>query len=241
MVARMELIEVSALIPSSYKAKSGLPIMLATLAGGRLTPDAAWGLEQLYRAIAPESPFTVTDCYRDPETQRKARIRYLRWVSAGKPAVGTPAWNDKTMKADFVAEPGQSFHNAGRAIDFSIGALKVPLARVWEIAIPLGWSPVIEKPDTTASEAWHLDFMGPWAPVKQRLGYTQAAIAACLDIGYGHNGSTTEMFIQAQLQRLGHDIGKIDGILGKKTQAAIASRGLMGSPQAIAEALSILE
>lgn len=238
LVPRTGLVSVSLKIPSSYPAKGGGWIPFER-AGGRLTPDAAQAVLLLYDAIAPKTPFRMRDGFRDPEQQHKARIGYLHWVSAGKPAPGSPAWTPD-MKDAFVAPAGESFHNAGRAIDFDIEALTIPLKELWDVAIPLGWSPVIAAPDATMKEAWHLDFMGPWAPVKQRLGYSQAAIAACLDIGYGYGPKTEERYIQAQLHRLGQDVGPIDGVLGKRSQAALQALGVLGSNGTLVRALNAL-
>jgi hypothetical protein len=176
--------------------------------------------------------FRVTDCRRSVATQSLARSKYVNWLNAGKPSKSSSEYNPKTMKNAFVAKPGFSFHNAGRAIDIDIASLgfSVPadkqLDRLWDLAIPLGWSPAISAPDEKAKEAWHFDFFGEWAPVKDRLGYKDAAMCAALDIGIDCYGRDLERLIQSQLHRAGYDVGEVDGYLGAKTAAGLDRLGL---------------
>ncbi|MDO8659560.1 MAG: M15 family metallopeptidase [Candidatus Parcubacteria bacterium] len=158
----------------------------------------------------------VTDLLRDWKTQAKARQDYM------------------DGKKPFVAQPGASFHGAGRAVDLDIQGLNFPgakqdwLKKLWELAIPLGFRPVIESPDMSKSEAWHLDFPGIWSPAMDYLSYDQVAIAANLDAGQWNPDEDItkikKMFIQAQLIRRRHyEIGKIDGQIGKKTMSVLHS------------------
>lgn len=136
------------------------------------------------------------------------------------------------MKAAFVAAPGRSMHNAGCAVDVHLAMLRFPgarpeeqLDRLWEIAEPLGWSPVIRRPDESASEAWHFDFWGPLAPVRDRLGYEQAALCGAILVGHGDLASFSAL-VQALLVVSGFEIGQIDGVAGPRTLAALA--GVLG-------------
>jgi hypothetical protein len=132
------------------------------------------------------------------------------------------------MKAAFVALPGRSFHNAGRAIDVHLGVLKFPgvaadkqLDRLWEIARSCGWDPIIKAPDEGASEAWHFDHYGELSGVLKRLGYEQAALCGAILVGHGDlSGFGAEL--QALICRAGFDIGKIDGDVGPRTLGALA-------------------
>jgi hypothetical protein len=120
-------------------------------------------------------------------------------------------------------------HNAGRAIDVDLGSLKFPntaadqqLDKLWEIAKPLGWSPIIKTADERASEAWHFDFYGDIQGVLGRLGYEQAALCGAILVGHGDlSGFGAE--VQALLCRAGFDIGKIDGAPGAKTRAGLVT------------------
>lgn len=237
---RTSLVRVDPAILSCYgrhgsRARADL-IPLASLASGWMTPDAAAALLALHHAVlAAGGDFRVTDAFRDYATQASARARYDRWVAAGSPNPGTSTFNKVTMKADFVARPGRSNHNAGRAVDLDIGSLAFPglaadrqLDRLWEVARPLGWKPIIKAPTEGATESWHFDFLGEWAPVQARVGYEGAAIAAAQDAGQGEEGSAVWRRAQGGLQRAGYDVGDIDGSVGKRTEAGLAAAGWRG-------------
>jgi hypothetical protein len=150
-------------------------------------------------------------------------------VKAGKPKPGTSGFNAATMKAAFVAAPGRSMHNAGRAIDVHLGMLNFPgvpadkqLDRLWELAIPLGWTPIIKSADEGASEAWHFDFFEDIKGVYDRLGYEQSALCGALLVGHGDLTSYAAV-VQALLSRAGFNLGAIDGVAGAKTLTALAT------------------
>jgi hypothetical protein len=193
-------------------------------------PEMAPALKALSDGVAARGgDFRVTECHRDVAVQKAARAKYDAWVKAGKPKPGTPAFSDKTMKAAFVAAPGRSGHNAGRSIDVHLGVLKFPgvpadkqLDVLWEIALPLGWAPIIKTADEGASEAWHFDYVGELAGVKARLGYEQWALCGALLVGHGDLQGFPAV-TQALLCRAGYDIGAIDGAIGPKSVAALAS------------------
>lgn len=133
------------------------------------------------------------------------------------------------MKNAFVAAPGRSGHNAGRSIDVHIQMLKFPgipadkqLDKLWEIAIPLGWKPIIKSADERASESWHFDYPGELTGVMSRLGYEQWALCGALLVGHGDLQGFPAV-TQALLCRAGHNIGKIDGDIGPKSIAALAA------------------
>jgi len=230
----LELVRVAPEILSSYNraGKTGGPrgelTPLASLGNaGKAAPWMAPGLQRLNSAVAAAGgDLRVTECHRDLGVQRTARAKYDTWVAAGKPKPGTSAFNSKTMKAAFVATPGRSGHNAGISIDVHVGLLGFPgvaankqLDRLWEIARPLGWEPVIRAPEEGASESWHFDFWGDLLPARGRVGYEQAALCGAILVGHGDlSGYDAEL--QALLVRAGFDIGKIDGAVGPKTRAA---------------------
>ena len=232
-------------IPSSYgRDGSTSPTLLeealrplATLASGMLVEAAAAALVQLVRQVRQVGgSLRVTDAYRSVEQQATARARYDRWHRAGRPKKGEAGW-DEGMKAAYVALPGRSFHNAGRAIDIHVAALRFPdvpasqqLDTLWRIAIPLGWTPILRAPVEGASESWHFDFLGEWKPVVERRGYEEAAIAAVLETGQNEAfpACGTTRHIQGQLHRAGYDCGSIDGVFGAKTEGALHASGYRG-------------
>lgn len=236
-MAVVKLVPVDASIASSYdkSGKTGGPrancIPLAKLGkAGIAHPEMAPALKALSDAVTQAGgDFRITECHRDLAVQTAARQKYDNWVKAGKPKPGSAGWNASTMKSAFVASPGRSGHNAGRSIDVHIDALKFPgvardkqLDKLWEIAKPLGWSPIIKAPDEGASESWHFDFHGELAGVMARLGYEQWALCGALMVGHGDLQGFPAV-AQALLCRAGFDIGKIDGAIGPKSIAAIAA------------------
>ena len=233
MYAPVPLVPVDASILSSYgKTGTGGPrAELNTLSGyswGKCVEEVAFALKKLNDAcLAAGGDFRVTELHRDVGVQALARAKFERWKAAGEPKPGTAAFNNKTMKAAYVALPGRSGHNAGRSIDVDTGKLVFPgvaanlqLDKLWEIAKPLGWKPVIKEAKEGSKESWHLDYPGELWGVMNRLGYEQWAICGALLVGHG-DMDDFDAVAQACLCRAGYDIGKIDGDPGPKTNAAL--------------------
>lgn len=231
----VKLVPVDASIVCSYDSagKTGQPRatckpLVKLGKAGIAHPEMAPALKALSDEVTKAGgDLRITECHRDIAVQQNARNKYDNWVKAGKPKPGTANWNGNTMKNAFVAAPGRSGHNAGRSIDVHLSELKFPgvpankqLDRLWEIAIPLGWEPIIKSADEGASEAWHFDFPGELKGVKDRLGYEQWALCGALLVGHG-DLQGYEAVTQALLCRAGYDIGKIDGAPGAKTRAAL--------------------
>lgn len=231
------LLPVDSAILSSYGSdgKTGGPrsglTPLARLGKAGIAPaHVGTALLVLHRAVlAAGGDFRVTELHRDVAVQTAARTKYDTWVAAGKPKPGSALYNPKTMKAAFVAAPGKSNHNGGRAIDVHTSLLNFPgvakdkqLDRFWEIAKPLGWSPIIKAPNESESESWHFDYWADLQSVYDRLGYDQAAMAGALLVGHAGQWQTYARVLQALLQRAGYAIGEIDGQPGPRTISALA-------------------
>lgn len=237
MKSPLSLVPVDGSIMSSY-AKSGgtggprsnLQPLTKLGKAGICIPVVAQALLNLSNAVAAAGgDLRITELHRDVEVQRAARQKYLNWVNAGKPKPGSSGFNASTMKAAVVAKPGRSMHNAGRAIDVHLSELKFPgvpanqqLDKLWDIAKPLGWSPIIKSADEGASEAWHFDFYADIKGVLDRLGYEQAALCGAILVGHG-DLTSYEAVVQALVSRAGHNIGEIDGVAGPKTINALAA------------------
>lgn len=243
-MSRSSLTEIDPAVLSSYGREGAgtsatLPRAalwpLSALRIGRATSDTADGLLKLHEAVAAAGgDLRITDCWRSVATQQEARERYERWLAAGQPRPGSVGFDPRTMKADLVARPGRSFHNAGRAIDVHLAALRFPGVRadrqldtLWELARPIGWTPILKAPEERASEAWHFDFFGVWGRVKARVGYEQAAIAAAQDVGNGEPSPALQ--VQGGLHRAGYSVGAIDGDIGPKTRAGLTTSGYRGA------------
>jgi hypothetical protein len=141
-------------------------------------------------------------------------------------------------KKAFSPPPGGSFHEAGRAFDMDLSAIKIPLAEFWKIAAKHGLYPIIATPNAKASEAWHFDCRGSHELVYQHYKaghgknfkpYTAAAASGILSIGirvdaFGNNQKQAAM--QSCLIRLGKNIGNIDGLPGRRTQEALEDLGI---------------
>ncbi len=236
-MSAVKLVQVDITIASSYDKsgktgglRSGLTSLAKLGKAGVAHPEVAPALLALSEAVAAAGgDFRVTECHRDVAVQKAARAKYDNWVQAGKPKPGAAGWNAATMKNAFVAAPGRSGHNAGRSIDVHLGMLKFPgvpadkqLDKLWELAIPLGWKPIIKSADEGASEAWHFDYPGELSGVMARLGYEQWALCGALLVGHGDLQGFSAV-TQALLCRAGYDIGKIDGAIGPKSIAALAN------------------
>ena len=245
--ARVKLIKVNSAIYSSYSNSKGV-IYVAETPMGFAPPDVAEAIWLLHVAVLKAGGrLRLTSLLRSRESSDKARAKYLQWKDDGKPDPDVKGSGyDKTIHKDAYVKPGGlSNHNGARAIDVHVTDKKDGLLvsiifpsihanqnldMLWDLAIPLGFTPIIDAPNETQKEAWHLDFLGPWAHVNERLGADAGAMAACLDAGMGgYPGGAAKdrrRALQAQIHRCGPDIGKIDGDLGKKPRRGLALCGL---------------
>lgn len=156
---------------------------------------------------------------RTCEQQNVLRAKYVAWLNAGKPSPAVAAAN----------KPGRSGHQAGFSIDAqTVGAFPSAPANkqvdlLWETGKPHGFTPIIASPDESLSEKWHFDQWGDWKSVKDHMGYETTCLCGALDVGQAGEWQSDERLVQALLLRLGYDIGEPDGILGKRSVAALAT------------------
>ncbi len=184
-----------------------------------LAPDADKALHKLRSATEEAGgKLYVTEVYRSWMTQDKAHKDYL----SGR-------------KKAFVAPAGESFHQAGRAIDIDLTGLRGlasesgnTLLDFWNIAMKLGWRPIIGSPDAWASEAWHFEYPGDdWKYMVDFAPNKVAAKSAIYDTGQQDPMDSPQAamvkFVQSQCNRLiGMAPGllwlEVDGRLGPMTQ-----------------------
>lgn len=174
--------------------------------------------------------------------QAAEREKYDTWVASGRPEPTSARYVRERMRSTFLARPGESFHQAGCAIDIDVDALDLPgvepreqLAAFWALSRPLGFRPIIAEPDPSQSECWHFD----WWPdrvrciygiLKQRdrLAYAHTALAMSVLTRRFVGRDAGARMVQARLLVAGHDAGWTDGVIGPRTLAGLASAGVTG-------------
>jgi hypothetical protein len=198
-------------VPSIYNNQS-LPSRMAKCA-----PDTAASIQAILEDLRHlGNDLRLSDLFRSYDMQRQA---YLDFKEGRKKAYSPP--------------PGGSMHEAGRAMDIDLSSIGVPLSQFWEIAKAHGFSPIIDSPNPSRSEAWHFDCPGSHDTVYQYVSqgkagssiapYAQMAHSAILAIGVQVDGLPDQAvgFLQASLIRLGFDPGRVDGVMGPRTLAAM--------------------
>ncbi|KAA1054458.1 M15 family metallopeptidase [Azospirillum argentinense] len=207
-------------MPSIYK-KNGIAVPLPKRMA-LCSPDTQRALYAIRQELlAQQGDLVLSDLFRSYDMQLQSHKDY---VSGQKKA--------------FSPAPGGSLHEAGRAFDLDLGAIRISLSELWQIGKRHGAYPVIAQPDPKQSEAWHFDVRGSHNVVYEyyKRGeasnmkpYTAMAVSAILatdirvDVFENRQG---EAFLQSGLVRLGHTLGAIDGRIGMKTQAALADAGI---------------
>ena len=209
-------------IISVYKNSLGdllpLPARMA-----QCTPDTYTAIMNIAKDLAKKGgKLILSDLFRSYDMQMQS---HLDFVSGKKRAFSPP--------------PGGSFHEAGRAFDLDLDAMKIPLSDLWIIAAKYAVTPIIKQPKPNVSEAWHFDCRGSHQIVYEYYesgkgnnfkSYTAAAGSAILSIGvhvdaFGENQQ--QAALQSCLIRLGKEIGNIDGHIGRKTQTALEESGIV--------------
>ena len=210
----------SPLIPinilSIYKNKLGDALPLPTRMA-QCTPDTHAAIFNIAKDLAKKGgKLVLSDLFRSYDMQAQSHADYL----------------SKKKKA-FSPAPGGSFHEAGRAFDLDLSAIKIPLVDFWKLAAKYGVVPIVSTPKANQSEAWHFDCRGShqllYQYYEQGKGnnfkpYAAASASAILSIGvkvdvFGAN--QTQAALQSCLIRLGKAIGNMDGQIGKKTHKAL--------------------
>jgi len=106
----------------------------------------------------------------------------------------------------------------------------------WSILVPLRFTPLQRYPDASSPFSTAFDFLGPWSVVNERLlarglgtsAWVSTCVAAQCDVGSFTGDNLLARQLQSQLHRTGQNPGKVDGIVGPRTQAAMQQAGLSG-------------
>jgi hypothetical protein len=210
-------------IMSIYKV-AGQPVPLPKRMA-LATPDMKAALAHIGEEVARhQGRFVLSDLYRSYDMQLQAHLDF----KSGKKTAFSPA-------------PGGSMHEAGRAFDVDVAALRMPLAGFWELCKPMGVVPIIDTPTAGANESWHFECRGSHQRVydyyREKLGRNfrspAAAMAAsaivCTGVPVDSFGAVTlGAQIQSAVIRLGKIIGNLDGDVGPKTRAALEELELGG-------------
>ena len=224
------------LIPSIYKVNNTAVVLPKRMA--RCTPDMKVALAGLAADLqAKGGKLILSDLFRSYDMQLGS---HLDWKSGRKRAFSPP--------------PGGSLHEAGRAMDLSLGDLKIGLPAFWPLAAARGVVPIIAAPNPRTSEAWHFECRGSHKLVQDyyKAGkginfdkpYQAMAASAIVSIGvrvdkFGDGQDAA--YVQSALIRLGQNIGNLDGAIGPKSRAGLNSLGIApGPPAALIAALDEL-
>jgi len=194
-----------------------LPVRMA-----QCTPDTAIAIQGVVNDLRVRGHnLLLSDLFRSYEMQRQANLDY---VEGRKRAYSPPA--------------GGSMHEAGRAMDIDLSSMGVSLREFWDIAKGHGFSPIIDAPIAGRSESWHFDCRGSHDAVYKYVHsgkagasippYTQMARSGILAIGVKVDGLPDQAIgaLQAALIRLGFEPGRIDGVMGDRTQGAMRDAGI---------------
>ena len=146
-----------------------------------------------------------------------------------------------------IAVPELSMRPTGREVylratvsgadDFLARAAGVEM--LWAAAIPLGFVPWTRHPvPGPCDDVFHVP--GPWARLvdahwvagEGERAWASMCCAAQVDVGRWEGDRLLERTLQAQLHRVGHPCGPVDGVVGERTAGAMRRTPLAGLPVA---------
>jgi D-alanyl-D-alanine dipeptidase len=209
-----------------------IPITIDSIYDGKPLPKRmAHCTPDMYAAIfatkadlqAQHGDLVLSDLFRSYDMQSQAHLDY----TSGK-------------KKAFSPPPDGSMHEAGRAFDLDLDKIKkLTLSKFWSLAKAHGLSPIIDKPDTKLSEAWHFDRRGSHGLVYKyyadrrgdnfKSAYTAMAASAIVSVGQKVDALGEDVrpaYVQSALIRLGQNIGDLDGSIGPQSRTGLTNLGI---------------
>lgn len=185
---------------------------------------------------------------------RTSLTSYQGFVVTRDMATALKAVEEKAVevgKWHFVIEgpkPGSEAENplslipAGREIHVRLDRKDVletqtRLNALWGFMVPMGFTPHQRYPLAGEPKANVFYFLGPWKVILDRLmsegrghlAWPSMCAAAQADVGVWKGDNPDQRFVQAQLHRLGKNVGAVDGMIAARTSEAMDSLGLSRS------------
>lgn len=146
-------------------------------------------------------------------------------------------------KIRYEKAPGFDLNTAGRAVqltfverDGEVLSREIAERVMWSLAVPCGFTPHDRYLVSGSESSLVFNHLGIWRPLHDRLlGEGRGDLlwpsllnAARADVGKLESDREVEIFIQAQLHRIGFNCGPVDGIIGPRTVECIKQSGLSG-------------
>jgi len=170
----------------------------------------------------------------------------LRLVVRGRRAHET-RWGDVEADPGPTGQPPHlSMIPAGRELCLRVEILDyegpprgkrcAEITALWSLAVPLGFVPWQRFPlEGPHEDVFH--YFGPWASIIDSLhgegrgeeAWPSACAAAQVDVGMWEGDGIHVRGIQTNLHRLGIHCGPVDGVFGRRTEAAIRALGVAGT------------
>lgn len=205
---------------------------------GLLTSDTAEALRHLEMRAAKitDMKFRLKIDCRPPTQMSWDSVREDEGPTGNRPEWSAiPTGREVYLELNFIEDPGDLEDQSNRE-----------LAILWGLVVPLGFLPWDRYPiQSKTSKVFH--YPGPWHPLMDCMlgmgrgeeAWPSFCAAAQADVGSWEGSQSTERFVQAQLHRLGHNCGPVDGLIGQRTETVLRGAGYYGEQLSkVSEALS---
>ena len=192
--------------------------------GGSITADAAEALRQLEVRCNERGNVRV-----DASPTSANLHQWDSWQLPGQPEWSLiPSGREVPIHLEFVESEVPKEHEEAHG-----------LAVLWALAIPCGFTPLARYPVPDRDGSANIfHCLGPWQILYDHLmgegrgetAWSSLCAAAQSDVGAWQGERKIECFIQAQLHRVGVNVGPIDGQIAHRTLTGLKRLGLDGMP-----------